>query len=47
MDGSEMGLEGRKRLPPPADAGHVCVELAGEAAARPPFQEGGPDGWLK
>ncbi len=36
-----------RRLPSPADAGHVRVKLTGEAAARSPFQEGGPDGWLK
>lgn len=35
------------RLPSPADAGHVCVKLSGETAARSPLQEGGPDGWLK
>lgn len=37
----------RRRLPSPADARHVRVKLTGEAAARSPFQEGGPDGWLK
>lgn len=41
------GLTVWRRLPPPADAGHVCVELAGEAAARSTFEERGPDGWLK
>lgn len=47
MDGSLDGLEVWRCLPSAADAGHVCVKLAGEAAARSPFQEGGPDGWLK
>lgn len=35
------------RLPAPADAGHVCVELAGEAAAGSSLQERGPDGRLE
>lgn len=34
-------------LPSPADAGHLGMKLAGEAATCPPFQERGPDGWLK
>lgn len=34
-------------LPPAADAGHVCVELAGQAAAGAALQEGGPDGRLE
>lgn len=41
------GVKVGRRLPSPANAGHVCVKLTGESAARSPFQEGGPDGWLE
>lgn len=34
-------------LPPSTDAGHVGVELTGEATARAAFQEGRADGGLE
>lgn len=42
-----VSVKSRMSLPPAADAGHVGVKLAGEAAAGSPLQEGGPDGRLE
>lgn len=42
-----VSVKSRLSLPPAADAGHVGVKLAGEAAAGSPFQEGGSDGRLE
>lgn len=37
----------QRLLPSSAHTGHVGMKLTREPAARSPFQEGGPDGWLK